>query len=208
MHGGAAKWVDAKLEAGGANSVHVDDVSQITDIRQNKIFLACALRLHRRREGHAFYTGVFLPQKLVGTVLDPLGHVGIGWPTVGWVILEATVLRRIVRGCDDDTVGEMLFSATVIDENSVRDNRRRGYSIVLLNDGFDIVAGQHLERGALRRPGHRVGVFANIQWSVGPLAAPVIANRLGDSQNVSLGERTVQRRATVPAGAEAHELVR
>src|SRR5262245_64545730 len=100
-----------------------------------------------------------------------------------------------MRGCDDDTVGKMLFSATVVDENSVRDNRRRGYSIVLLDDGLHLIGGQHLERGALRRPGHRVGVFANIQWSVGPLAAPVLANRLGDSQNVRFGDRAVQWRA-------------
>src|SRR5262249_41597254 len=150
------------------------------------------------------YAAVFPPQKLVGTVLDPLGHVGIGWTAVGWVILEATVLRRVVRRRDDNAVGEMLFSATVVDENSVRDNRRWGYSIVLLNDGFDVVAGQHLERGALRRPGHRVGVLADVERTISGLVAPIIANRLGDSENVRLGERTVQRRTPVPAGAEAH----
>src|SRR5262249_10724124 len=102
MHGGAAKWVDAKLEAGGANSVHVDDVSQITDIRQNKIFLACALRLHRGREGHAFYTGVFLPQKLVGTSLDhsvtsvsagpPLGGLYLKPPSSGGLCEGVTTI--------------------------------------------------------------------------------------------------------------------
>src|SRR5262249_40072010 len=95
---------------------------------------------------------------------------------------------RVVRGCYDDAVGEMLFTATVVDENSVRDNRRRGYPIVLLNDGFDIVAGQHLERGTLRRPGHRVGVFANIQWSVGPLAAPVMASMWASLNEPCSGE--------------------
>src|SRR5262249_19872609 len=206
MHGGAAEWVDAKLEVGGANSVHVDDVPQITDIRQNKIFLACVLRLHCRSKRHALYAGVFLPQKLVGAILDPLGHVGIGWTAIWWVILEATVLGRVVRGWYDDAVGEMLSSATVVDEHSVRDNRRRGYCIVLLNDGFDIVGGQHLERGTLRRPGHRVGVLADVERTISGLVAPIIANRLGDSENVRLGERTVQRRTPVPAGAEAHQL--
>src|SRR5215813_254701 len=208
MHGSAAKRVHAQLETRGADGIHVDDIPQITDVRQNKIFLACALRLHRRNEGHSLYAGVFLPQQLVGTVLDPLGHVGIRWTTVGWVILETTVLRRIMRGCDDDTVGKMLFSATVIDENSVRDNRRRGYSIVLLNDGFDIVGGQHLERGTLGGPGHRVGVLSHVERAVGALAAPVVADSLRDGQDMRLSERTVQWRATVPAGAKTHQLVR
>src|SRR5262249_62000628 len=84
----------------------------------------------------------------------------------------------------------------------------RGYSIVLLNDGFDIVGGQHLERGTLGGPGHRVGVFADIERTVGALATPVVADSLRDGQDMRLGERTVQRRATVPAGAEAHQLVR
>src|SRR5262245_56268890 len=102
----------------------------------------------------------------------------------------------------------MLFSATVVDENSVRDNRRRGYSIILLNDGFDIVGGQHLERGALGGPGHRVGVLADVERAVGALATPAVADRLRDGQDMRLSERTVQRRAPVPAGAEAHELVK
>src|SRR5262249_17471623 len=149
----------------------------------NKIFLTCAPRLHRCSKGHALYTGILFSQQRVGTILDPLGHVGIGWTAIGWVILEATVLRRVVRRRDDDAVGQMFFAATVVDENSVRDNRRRSYPVVLLNDGFDFVGGQHLQRGALRRPRHRVGVLADVERSVSALAAPVIANRLGDGEN-------------------------
>jgi len=39
------------------------------------------------------------------------------------------------------------------------------------------------------------------------LRAAVIANRLRNRQNVRLGERAVQRRAAMPARAEADELV-
>ena len=39
MHGGAAERVDAELEAGGADGVHVDDVAQVVDVGQDEIFL-------------------------------------------------------------------------------------------------------------------------------------------------------------------------
>ena len=57
-------------------------------------------------------------------------------------------------------------------------------------------------------PGHRVGVLAHVERAVGALAAPVVADSLGDGQDMRLGERAVQRRAPVPAGAEADQLVR
>ena len=39
MHGGAAERVDGELELGGADRVHIDDVAQVVDIRQDEIFL-------------------------------------------------------------------------------------------------------------------------------------------------------------------------
>ena len=39
MHGGAAERVDGELEVGGADRLHVDDVAQVIDVRQDEIFL-------------------------------------------------------------------------------------------------------------------------------------------------------------------------
>ena len=47
-----------------------------------------------------------------------------------------------------------------------------------------------------------------IERAVDPLRRAVLADRLRDGQDVRLGERAVERRAAVAAGAEAHELRR
>ena len=137
---------------------------------------------------------------------DPSGHVGIGRAAVGRVVLEAAVLGRVVRRRDDDAVREVLVAAAVVDEDGPRDDRRRRHAVVALNDGLDAVRRQDLERRALGRPGQRVRVLAHVERAVGALAAPVVADGLGDGQDVGFGERAAQRRAAVPAGAEADQL--
>ena len=41
-----------------------------------------------------------------------------------------------------------------------------------------------------------------------PWASPVVADRLGDGKNVGFGERPAERRAAMPAGSKADELLR
>ena len=44
MHGRAAERVDGELEVGGADCLHVDDVAQVIDVRQDEIFLVRRVR--------------------------------------------------------------------------------------------------------------------------------------------------------------------
>ena len=74
--------------------------------------------------------------------------------------------------------------------------------------GRRLVGRQHLERRPLRRRRERVRVLAHEQRPVDALGLPVVADRLRDRQDVRLGERAAQRRAAMPAGAEAHALRR
>ena len=46
--GGAAEWIHAQLQAGAADRIHIDDVSQILDVRQHEILLVCCVSLDRR----------------------------------------------------------------------------------------------------------------------------------------------------------------
>ena len=112
-----------------------------------------------------------------------------------------------MRRRDDDAVGQVLLAAAVVDEDGPRDDRRRRDAVVALDDRLDAVGGQHFQRGALGRAGQRVRVLAHVERAVDALASPVVADRLGDGQDVGLGERAAQRRAAVPAGAEADQLV-
>src|SRR4029434_3742228 len=94
--GSAAERIHAQAKASGADGVHVDDVAQVVDVGQDKIFLVRARRLHGGGEGQAFDASVALPQQGVGPLLNPRRHGGGGRAGVGWVVLEAPVLGRVV----------------------------------------------------------------------------------------------------------------
>ena len=49
-------------------------------------------------------------------------------------------------------------------------------------------------------------VLAHIERAVGALDAPVVADGLGDGENMGFGERPVKRRAAMPAGAKGDPL--
>jgi hypothetical protein len=54
-----------------------------------------------------------------------------------------------------------------------------------------------------------VRVLAHVEWTVGALdAAPEVANRLRDRQNMGLRETVAQWRPAVSGGAESDHLVR
>ena len=207
MHGRAAQRIDAQLEAGIADRIHIDDILQVVDIGQDEIFLVRGRCLDRRRERHSTHSGVARPQQLVGSIFDPLRYVGIGRSAIGRVVLEAAILGRIVRWRNDDAVREVSLSVAVVDENGPRDDGSRRHAVAVLNDGLDAVGRQHLQRGALGRSGQRVRVLAHVERAIGALGSPVVADGLSDGQDVRLGEGAVERRAPVSAGAKADKLI-
>ena len=48
QYGCTAEWIYTQLQAGAADRIHVDDVSQILDVGQHEIFLVCCVGLDRR----------------------------------------------------------------------------------------------------------------------------------------------------------------
>ena len=102
----------------------------------------------------------------------------------------------------------MRRASAVVNEDGPRDDGRRRHTVVTLDDGLYPVGGQDLECGALRWCGEGVRVFPQVQRAIGALAAAVVADGLGNGQDVGLVKRSVQRRAAVPAGTEADPLSR
>ena len=96
-----------------------------------------------------------------------------------------------------------LLATTVVNQNRSRDNRRRSYSVVLLNDRVHVVCRQHLEGGALRGLRDCVGVFSHIERAVGTLLVPVFADRLGNCEDVRFVKCAAQGRSPMAASAEA-----
>ena len=83
------------------------------------------------------------------------------------------------------------MTSAVIDEDGPRDDWRRRHTVVTLDDGLHPVGGQDLERGTLRRAGEGVRVFPHVQRAIGTLAAAVVADGLGDGQDVGFRKRAV-----------------
>jgi hypothetical protein len=200
--------VYTELDAGSPDDLHIHDVPEILDIRQDQVLLVGAVCLDGAREWHPLHAGGAAPQQLVGSVLHPFGNLEIGRSAVGRVVLEAAVLRRVVGRRGHDAVSEMGLAAAIVAENGPGNDRRRSEAIVALDDGLHRVGGQYLECRALGRTRHRVGVLTHIDRAVDTLGAAIVADGLGDRRDVSRGERAAERRAPMPAGAEADELAR
>ena len=72
----------------------------------------------------------------------------------------------------------------------------------------DAVGREHFERGALRRRGSSVRIFADEQRTGEIFGFAEFTDGQRDGEDVRLGERSVERRATMAAGAKADELFR
>src|SRR5580692_4075292 len=94
-------------------------------------------------ERNAFYSFISCPQQMIGAILYPRRHIGIGRTSIGWVVLEASILGRIVRRRDDDAIGQMFFSIPVVNENRARDDGCWCDSILFLNDSLNTACSQH-----------------------------------------------------------------
>ena len=105
-HGGAAHRIDADTQPRGADGLHVDDRAEVVDVVGREVALRDAVGGDGLRVRHARDAGVAIGEQGVGAVFDPAGDVGVGGAAVRRVVLEAAVLRRVVRGGDDEAVGE------------------------------------------------------------------------------------------------------
>ena len=164
--------------------------------------------LQRRGERNARDVAVLRREQLVRPLLNPLRDVGVGRAAVRRVVLEAAVLRRVVRRSDHDAVGQVRCAAAVVHQDRAGDDRRRREPAVALDDRVDAVAGQHFERDVLRQRRQGVRVLAHVERAVDRLAAAVVADRLRDRGDVRGGQAAVERRAAMAARAEFDPLAR
>ena len=202
----AAQRIDPDLHPGAADGGQIDDFGQRRHIRRDEIpFLGVGQRLSKRHGLHARQSGL---QQLVGAALHGSGHVGIGGTTAGWVVFEAAVVGRVVRGRDDDAVGEVACAATVVGEDGVRDRRRRRVFIVRRHHHVDAIARQHFERARACRLRRCMGIDAEEQRSVDAICRAPIAHRLRHGEDMRLVERRTEGGPTVARGAEGDALGR
>src|SRR5258708_35346454 len=92
------------------------------------------------------YTTLFRSQ-LVRPVLDDRGDLRGGRAAVGRVVLEAPVLRGVVRRGDHDPVREAAAVALVVHQDGPRQRGRGGVSVATVRQHAHVGGGEHLERG-------------------------------------------------------------
>src|SRR5215831_11577670 len=91
----ATQRIYREREPRSADRIYVDYVLEIAHIGQDEIFLMGRGGVERCFVAHTLYARVDASEQRVCPLLNPMGHVGIGWAAVRGIVLDAAVLRRI-----------------------------------------------------------------------------------------------------------------
>ncbi len=206
MHSRAAQGIDPDLHPRSADRFHVDDVGKVGHVRTNVIVAMNASSLLRAVIRNPLQSPQSVFQKCVCGALNSRRDIGVSRSAIWRIIFEAAILGRVMGRGDHDAIGKAAGPVPVVGQDRMRDRGRRRISVPLVNHHGDIVGREYLQRageGALRQG---MGVDAHEQRAVDAAAAPMVAERLADRQNVRLVEGVVKGGAAMPRGPERHAL--
>ena len=206
VHRCTAERIHPQVQAAGGNRLHVDHITKVLDIRRHEIISAYRRGFARDFDGYATDLGNAFAKQAVCLLLDPRCDVRVGRSPAGRVVLETAILRWIVRGCYDDSVGRVFAMRSVIHQDSSRYDGRRSESVITLNDRFHPVGGQYFKSGPLRQTRQGMRVLSHQERAVDSVGPPIVTDGLCDRQDVRFSEGPVERCAPMPARAEAYEL--
>ena len=206
-HARAAHGIGADLETGFCDGFHVDHVAEIFDVGGDEIVGDGGGGCEGVGIVEALDFVVVIGQQFVGAVGDPAGGIGVGRPAVGRVVLEAAVVRRIMRRGDDHAVGQPFGAALVVGKNGVGDDGGGGVAAILVDHHGHAIGGENLQRGLFGRDGERVGILAHEERAGDALLGAVFADGLRNGHDVVFGKAGVQRGAAMAGGAESDLLI-
>jgi len=147
-------------------------------------------------------------EEAIGGPFDPGGGSHVRRTAAWRVVLEPSVLRRIVRRRQDHAIGQVLGADAVVGQDRVRDHGRGRVSVAGVDHRENVVCGKDLQDAGEGRSRERVSVDAQEQRPIDAILPPVEADRLSDRQHVGLVERVAKRRPAVAGGAEMDPLGR
>ena len=165
----------------------------------------------RARASGTRRTSVSPPRRisLARSWIQPVMSLPAGPPSGG------LYLKPPSRGglCDGVTTtpsarGSSAGAVPVVPQDRVRHGGGRRVAVPVVDEHGDVVGREHLERGRPGRLGEPVGVAPEEQRAGHAGRGAVLDDRLAGGGDVVLVEREVQRRATVPGGAEGDLLRR
>ena len=208
VHGCPAQRVHADLHARAADGVHVEHGAERFDVGPDVVVLVGGRGAQGGFVGHPLQTVAVGMQDLISAMLNPVGDIRVGRAAVRRIILQSTVGRRVVGGRDANPIRQPVFAATVVIQDREGESRRGRESVMGLDEDLNAIGGEDFQGGALGERGERMGVLGHEHRPRRPVGSSIVADCLGDGENVRLGESAVEGRAAMAARAEADQLVR
>src|SRR6185437_9306363 len=144
--------------------------------------------------------------EVVGAVLNPFGSGGVGRASIGRVVFEAAVFRRVMRWGNNDAVGAVEFGVLVMGEDSVGEDGGGSVAETLVDHDFDVVGGEDFEGGGEGGLGKGVGIFGKKEWAESVLRGAVIDDGLGDGGDVVVVKGCMEGAAAMTGGPERNAL--
>ncbi len=188
LDGSPTQRVDADSDAAYANLCHVDDVREVADIGRDVIVRMNAGCFARALQRNAMHASELLLEEIVRGGFDPAGNVDVGGPAIGGIILEASVLGRIVGRRNDDAVGQPCLVPLVVHQDRMRDDGRRCISAPGIDHRLDAIGREHFQGTGKRRLRQRMRVHAHKQRTVDSGAMAIETDGLRDRQDMRLIE--------------------
>ena len=122
-----------------------------------------------------------------------IGYARVRRSAVRGVVLEASIIGRIVRGRDHNSIGEAGGPRPIETQNGVGNGRRGSEPAGGVHHHVNPIGRENFQRGhktALRKS---MRVLADKERAFDLLLFPVFADRLGDGQNVVFVEAALER---------------
>ena len=160
MHAGAAKGIHPHADLGAANSIDVEHIAKIAYVGVEEVMAMSGVAAQGPRVGNPLHALQAILQELIGPGFDPTGHANVGGPAIGRVVFESAVVGRVVRGGNDDAIGQAGRTRTVIGQDRVGDRRGGGVFVILGQHDVNAICRQDFERAGASGHGQGVRVDA------------------------------------------------
>lgn len=147
----AAERIHPKADGRAANGFQVEHVGEISNVGVEIFVSVRCGGAKSLLDRNPFHPCKVVPEKLVRLRFNPTGNGLFRRPAVWQIVLETTIMGRIVGGRDDDAVGKSGLKSSVVRENRVGDRRGWGILIFSRNHDIDPLGRQDLHRAGRSR---------------------------------------------------------
>ena len=192
MDSGASERIHSEADLRVTDEIHVEHAAEIGNVSIEIVMPLGCRGTERGFVGNPLYTFEPTSKELICLALNPAGNAGPRGSTVRWVIFEAAVSRRVVRGSNNDPISQSSLSPAVVGKDGMRNSRRGSVFLICCQHDFNAISSEHFERGRLSGNGKSVCVHPQEQRAVNSFLFAIEAYRLTDRQDMMLVEAPLE----------------